>query len=209
MNEIELGVKRRCVSCGTKFYDFLKSPITCPKCGAEFDPEQLLKSRKGRVATKSAVVETTKKETDEDEFQTDPLLAGAEIEADIDAVEDDGLPADEESFVAVSSDEDETAAPATFEDDEEFIDELAEDADDDDIDADEDAAPLSENEEEQGVLVDIGGQFEQDTQLLKTYSGAIAQLGERYNGIVEVVGSIPIGSTNLLSLATSWPHLTC
>ena len=155
MNEIELGVKRRCISCGTKFYDFLKSPITCPKCGTEFDPEQLLKSRKGRVAAKSAVVETTKKETDEDEFQTDPLLAGAEIEADIDAVEDDGLPADEESFVAVSSDEDETDAPATFEDDEEFIDELAEDADDD-IDADEDAAPLSENEEEQGVLVDIG-----------------------------------------------------
>ena len=28
-------------------------------------------------------------------------------------------------------------------------------------------------------------------------SGAIAQLGERYNGIVEVTGSIPVGSTNL------------
>ena len=28
--------------------------------------------------------------------------------------------------------------------------------------------------------------------------GAIAQLGERYNGIVEVTGSIPVGSTNLL-----------
>ena len=27
--------------------------------------------------------------------------------------------------------------------------------------------------------------------------GAVAQLGERYNGIVEVVGSIPSGSTNL------------
>ena len=27
--------------------------------------------------------------------------------------------------------------------------------------------------------------------------GAIAQLGERYNGIVEVSGSIPLGSTNL------------
>ncbi len=26
--------------------------------------------------------------------------------------------------------------------------------------------------------------------------GAVAQLGERYNGIVEVVGSIPSGSTN-------------
>ena len=30
---------------------------------------------------------------------------------------------------------------------------------------------------------------------VKTY-GAIAQLGERYNGIVEVTGSIPVGSTN-------------
>jgi hypothetical protein len=28
--------------------------------------------------------------------------------------------------------------------------------------------------------------------------GAIAQLGERYNGIVEVTGSIPVGSTNLM-----------
>ncbi len=29
--------------------------------------------------------------------------------------------------------------------------------------------------------------------------GAVAQLGERYNGIVEVVGSIPSGSTNLFN----------
>jgi hypothetical protein len=30
----------------------------------------------------------------------------------------------------------------------------------------------------------------------KSSFGAIAQLGERYNGIVEVSGSIPLGSTN-------------
>ncbi len=30
--------------------------------------------------------------------------------------------------------------------------------------------------------------------------GAIAQLGERYNGIVEVVGSIPSGSTNIFNV---------
>ncbi len=29
--------------------------------------------------------------------------------------------------------------------------------------------------------------------------GAIAQLGERYNGIVEVTGSIPVGSTILIN----------
>ena len=37
--------------------------------------------------------------------------------------------------------------------------------------------------------------------------GAIAQLGERYNGIVEVVGSIPIGSTIFLDVKTSLKRL--
>jgi hypothetical protein len=32
---------------------------------------------------------------------------------------------------------------------------------------------------------------------VRTQSGAVAQLGERYNGIVEVIGSIPFGSTIL------------
>ncbi len=147
MNEIELGVKRRCVSCGTKFYDFFKSPINCPNCGAEFDPDQLLKSRKGRVSIKSAVVEVVKKEQEEDDFQTDPILDGAELEADIDSVEDDGLPTDEEAFVAVSEDDDEATASAKFEDDEEFIDELSEDTGDDDIDTDDAENGLTENDE--------------------------------------------------------------
>ena len=30
----------------------------------------------------------------------------------------------------------------------------------------------------------------------RVFGGAVAQLGERYNGIVEVRGSIPLGSTN-------------
>ena len=147
MNEIELGVKRRCVSCGTKFYDFFKSPINCPNCGAEFDPDQLLKSRKGRVSIKSAVVEVVKKEQEEDDFQTDPILNGAELETDIDSVEDDGLPTDEEAFVAVSEDDDEATASAKFEDDEEFIDELSEDTGDDDIDTDDVENGLTENDE--------------------------------------------------------------
>jgi uncharacterized protein (TIGR02300 family) len=29
----ELGVKRVCGSCGSKFYDLARSPIVCPKCG--------------------------------------------------------------------------------------------------------------------------------------------------------------------------------
>jgi uncharacterized protein (TIGR02300 family) len=33
----ELGSKRLCASCGAKFYDLNKSPITCPKCGTPLE----------------------------------------------------------------------------------------------------------------------------------------------------------------------------
>ena len=48
MSKPEWGIKRICPSCGIKYYDFDKTPITCPKCNFEFDPDLLLKSRKGR-----------------------------------------------------------------------------------------------------------------------------------------------------------------
>jgi uncharacterized protein (TIGR02300 family) len=35
MAKPELGVKRVCVACGTRFYDLTKSPAVCPKCGTE------------------------------------------------------------------------------------------------------------------------------------------------------------------------------
>lgn len=37
MSKIERGVKRRCGSCEAPFYDMLRYPITCPKCGAVYD----------------------------------------------------------------------------------------------------------------------------------------------------------------------------
>lgn len=33
MAKPELGGKRQCQSCATKFYDLNKDPIVCPKCG--------------------------------------------------------------------------------------------------------------------------------------------------------------------------------
>ena len=54
MSKPEWGIKRVCPSCNIKYYDFNKNPIICPKCEFEFDPDLLLKSRKGRsIATKS------------------------------------------------------------------------------------------------------------------------------------------------------------
>lgn len=31
----ELGNKYECFKCGTKFYDLRKTPVLCPKCGAD------------------------------------------------------------------------------------------------------------------------------------------------------------------------------
>ena len=37
MAKPELGTKRLCGSCGAKFYDLSKDPIICPKCGTVFE----------------------------------------------------------------------------------------------------------------------------------------------------------------------------
>ncbi len=40
MAKPELGTKRVCVSCSTRFYDLTKVPAVCPKCGTEQPIEQ-------------------------------------------------------------------------------------------------------------------------------------------------------------------------
>ena len=57
MAKADLGTKRACLACGMRFYDFSRSPIICPGCGAEFDPESVIKSRKARPAAKSAALD--------------------------------------------------------------------------------------------------------------------------------------------------------
>jgi uncharacterized protein (TIGR02300 family) len=46
MAKPELGTKRICVACGTRFYDLGKSPAVCPKCGTE-QPIDQIKPRRG------------------------------------------------------------------------------------------------------------------------------------------------------------------
>jgi uncharacterized protein (TIGR02300 family) len=65
----ELGVKRLCAHCGTKFYDLSRSPILCPKCGAVH--EVVVPAMRGRPDAARAVsreVEAGLPETPEAEF---------------------------------------------------------------------------------------------------------------------------------------------
>ena len=62
----EWGRKRVCQSCATKFYDFARAIILCPKCGVEFNPEKTLRGRRGRspavLDKEEATVDKVKKE---------------------------------------------------------------------------------------------------------------------------------------------------
>src|SRR5258706_8657672 len=102
----EWGVKRICHSCGAPFYDLRKDPIVCPKCGATYDPEAILKSRRTRapvVEEKEAATpaildeeapETEKpeaeevEEVEEEEGATPAVAADAEEEEEEDTIED-------------------------------------------------------------------------------------------------------------------------
>ncbi len=75
----ELGQKRICVSCSTRFYDLGKSPAACPKCGTEQPVEQPRPRRSGNVTE----VRKPKKVVVADEAEPD-----AEVEADAEEAEE-------------------------------------------------------------------------------------------------------------------------
>ena len=105
MAKVELGVKRSCLSCDMRFYDFKRSPIICPGCGTEFDPENLVKARKGRAAPKSVAKAQVSREGDDadDVYNSDfdrdddvdADITVEEIDDDIDFNDDDDVDVDD------------------------------------------------------------------------------------------------------------------
>ena len=105
MAKPEWGLKRNCLSCGTRFYDMQRNPIACPSCEAEFDPLALVRPRRARAAASQAkakaaaaaaaaapALEETS-ENDSSELVTDDPLATddneLELEEDDDILSDD------------------------------------------------------------------------------------------------------------------------
>ena len=55
MSKAEWGMKRICPSCGKRYYDMKKTPPVCPACKTVYDPENLMRARRGRSADKKIV----------------------------------------------------------------------------------------------------------------------------------------------------------
>ena len=99
----DLGLKRVCPSCGSRFYDLQKRPIECPKCAFSFEPEALYKQRRPR--------------------QPEPVVAHpvpAEVE-DEEAENEDEEVEDAEETVEPIPDEAPLVVAATGEDEEEEV----------------------------------------------------------------------------------------
>ena len=126
MGKIERGIKRICQGCGALYYDLEKDPIICPKCGAEFDPEAILKSRRARPLVvdnkenQKAKDEETDNSEDLDEVETT-------IEDDEEGVVGDILPAveveGEDGAAVISNDDDILDNEAVLDDGDELDDE--------------------------------------------------------------------------------------
>ena len=109
MPKAELGLKRGCLSCAMKFYDFNRTPIICPGCGAEFDPEALVRSRRGRAAAKP-VAKAAKAAPEADSVETENDIdeaAEGEVLAEADNAEagDTGVDAFDEPDIDVNNDD--------------------------------------------------------------------------------------------------------
>jgi uncharacterized protein (TIGR02300 family) len=100
----ELGLKRQCMSCGAKFYDLNKNPITCPKCSTPFQATAV----SGRAAP-PVVARAAPPVADEDETELE--TTGPEM-VSLDEVEageaEKDLPIDDDLEVADEGVEDDT-----------------------------------------------------------------------------------------------------
>ena len=109
MAKVDLGLKRTCLSCDMRFYDFKRRPIICPGCGIEFDPENLLKGRKSRAAPKSAAKADVSDDADDlDKTKSDDEDVTVAVNKD----DDDDIDFDEDDV-----DVDDTDGPGIIQDD--------------------------------------------------------------------------------------------
>ena len=127
MAKAELGLKRTCLSCGMRFYDFKRTPIICPGCQTEFDPEAVIRSRRGRSAPKESpkaakqaekpvMDDAVEVDEDKDEAETETEETGEGMEfgeADINVNDDDSA-----GLISNDLDEEEEIIPGIANEDE-------------------------------------------------------------------------------------------
>jgi uncharacterized protein (TIGR02300 family) len=138
----ELGTKQICPSCQTKFYDLGRRPAVCPKCGASFDPEEAVRSRRARTRAvpdyeSDDEVKVAPKEAEGEEFEevdeTPEIDQAAETETDVVDDEDTGAAPAPDADIGVDFAEEDADLEEADTEDVPFLEEEDEDFADDEI----------------------------------------------------------------------------
>ena len=150
----QLGAKQVCPNCQAKFYDLNRRPAHCPKCDAEFDPEEAIKlrSRRGRpggyAADDAEDQVADKKVSDEDDEEEDtvatpeidqeghePILTPDDDDAPADASEEAGMGSTDGDDDVLADDDDDDSVPfiEDEDDDDAFDPDIAKGGKDDDL----------------------------------------------------------------------------
>ena len=162
------GTKRTCQNCAARFYDLNKSPIKVPEVRPRARSRGLREGPARRAARR----------------RRRPRRAAAAAAAKL---------ALQKSKKVEEAASDESADIESDDEALEDTDDLADEADDIEVESRGRQGRRRPLRQFASVASQRGGTY---TSRPPESFGAIAQLGERYNGIVEVDGSIPSGSTN-------------
>jgi uncharacterized protein (TIGR02300 family) len=92
----EWGTKRVCQSCGTRFYDLMRTPCVCPKCQTVVETEVVFKPRRqsaaeARAAKLAPAAAELSPELTEAEGEEMEAMEPEETEAAAEADEEDAL----------------------------------------------------------------------------------------------------------------------
>ena len=103
MAKLEWGKKRICPACGLKYYDFNKSPITCPTCKVEFDPDLYLKSRKGKSLSSKLGAENKVDTSDVEDIEVETPEEANDDDVIVEFIKEDKAP-DNETEISIEDD---------------------------------------------------------------------------------------------------------
>ena len=103
MAKLEWGKKRICPACGLKYYDFNKSPITCPTCKVEFDPDLYLKSRKGKSLSSKLGAENKVDTSDVEDIEVETPEEANDDDVIVELIKEDKT-SDNETEISIEDD---------------------------------------------------------------------------------------------------------
>ncbi|ACK49588.1 conserved hypothetical protein [Methylocella silvestris BL2] len=100
MAKPELGNKRQCQNCGTRFFDLNKNPIVCPKCGTVFQGAPLSRAAQRAAAAdddeEAAPAELVSLEEVDAEADADKLVVAVDEDVEIEVADDPFLEEEED-----------------------------------------------------------------------------------------------------------------